>query len=237
MALSSVSKIAAKLSTYGWYRVTTLCHTLTYDQSTATITINAGPRLYFLLGVIIILSLFESPSFASHLKQIEEIFFLSSSRTTFSSETDKKNFFHLWIDYYLEIQKEQVWLWVNPTTNAVSAYLMGCFDSQAALSFYADRLLSYSLFQDLFTKFPAHLHINSHPLTRGQGLGMKLIDHFKQQCVLHRCVGLHIVTSPQARNVSFYRRCGFEYEVSRKYQKSSLLFMACDLTSGLSIKK
>jgi ribosomal protein S18 acetylase RimI-like enzyme len=47
------------------------------------------------------------------------------------------------------------------------------------------------------------------------GLGGKLVDTLTSAVAREGACGLHLVTGPNARNVSFYRRQGFTDEVER----------------------
>ncbi|MGE3974002.1 MAG: GNAT family N-acetyltransferase [Bdellovibrionales bacterium] len=161
---------------------------------------------------------------ASLEKQLEEIFFLSSVKTQFSSPEEKKNFFHKWTEYYFQSEPQHIYLAIDDQGQLLG-YLMGCVSSYGASEFYEKRNPGYALFQDLFDSYPAHLHINCHPRSRGQGAGKKLVEHFVKELALAKIPGLHIVTASGARNVQFYRNCGFDFEEQRLLNKVPLLFM------------
>jgi GNAT superfamily N-acetyltransferase len=157
------------------------------------------------------------------LKAVREIFFLSSSRQNFASDEEREKFFTTWTEYYFKFCPELILL--DRDAGQVRGYLMGCADSRAAEAFYAERLPSYAVFADLFARFPAHLHINVHPLGRSQGVGARLIAEFSKQLLKRGVRGLHIVTSPDSENREFYKRNGFSFEEKRPWQKHTLLFM------------
>ncbi len=150
-----------------------------------------------------------------------EIFFVSSSRQQFASDEEKENFFARWTSYYFLHEPQLIFLVVDSKDN-VLGYLTGCADSVKAKPILTLANSRYPLFEDQFSRFPAHLHINCSPAARGQGVGSKLISHFVN--VLSR-PGVHLVTSPGMRNVQFYQRNGFTYELTRHWNESPLLFM------------
>jgi GNAT superfamily N-acetyltransferase len=156
-------------------------------------------------------------------KAVREIFFLSSSRQTFAGDEEREKFFATWTEYYFKFCPQMILL--DRDGGKVRGYLMGCADSRAAEEFYRERLKSYALFADLFSRFPAHLHINVHPSGRSQGVGGRLIGRLLEILREQGVKGLHIVTSPESPNAEFYRRNGFDFEEIRAWQKHSLLFM------------
>jgi len=161
---------------------------------------------------------------AKDLAAVREIFFTSSSRQKFASDEEREKFFATWTGYYFKHAPDLIFLHRNDHGEVIG-YLMGAADSEAARSFYADRLKSYAVFADLFARFPAHLHINVHSSGRNQGIGAKLIDRFADELRRRGIKGLHIVTSPDSANVSFYHRNRFTYQQQRQWQGHSLLFM------------
>lgn len=156
-------------------------------------------------------------------EQIRDIFFLSSVRTQFQDVEEKEAFYQRWTRFYFQQYPEQIFVFLQ--SGKVTAYLMGCDDSRSAAAALSREISSFSLFQDLFEKFPAHLHINAHPDVRGQGQGQKLIAHYFEKLISSGKSGLHIVTSPDAQNVHFYRKAGFGFECQREWQGRNYLFM------------
>ncbi|HLT22799.1 MAG TPA: GNAT family N-acetyltransferase [Bacteriovoracaceae bacterium] len=148
-----------------------------------------------------------------------EIFFLTSSMTQFVSEEQRENFQYKYFGFYLEKYPELVL--VTKLQGRVLGYCLGV--SRTDESFYSFQP-HLELFSDLYVSFPAHLHINLHPDAQGLGMGQKLISSW-EKLVCRDVTGLHIMTSPTARNVSFYRRLGFVQEFVRKYKDSDILFM------------
>lgn len=155
------------------------------------------------------------------LQQIRNIFFLSTSIKEFSSPERKEAFFKRWCGDF--IQNEPDYFYLMLEEKKLLGYLSGCLDSLKAKSFI--EVPGYTVFEDLFTEFPAHLHINFHPDCRGRGLGSTLVNAFIDDLQVLRIPGVHLVTSPQALNISFYRRLGFTNEIPRQFNSMSLLFM------------
>lgn len=157
------------------------------------------------------------------IEALREIFFISSSRQIFSSSDEKEEFFARWTGYYFQYCSDHIYLAIEG--ERLLGYLMGCPDSQKALSFFRDKILSYALFADQFKIFPAHLHINCRPETRGHGVGTRLIETFCEELADQRTSGVHIVTSPDSRNRGFYSKNKFTFELQRSWKDQELLFM------------
>ncbi len=154
---------------------------------------------------------------------IAEIFFLSAAKQSFQSQQEKSDFLARWTGYYRDDEPEST-LIAQAQDGTLAGYLTGCRNSAAAARLFRD-IAYYSVFQDLFAGYPAHFHINCHPSQRGQGLGTGLAAAFIDLCAKEGREGIHVVTAPEARNVSFYRRLGFDREELRPWQERDLLFM------------
>lgn len=158
--------------------------------------------------------------------QLEQIFFLSSSVTNFESEQRKADFFERWLGHYLK--HYQATTWCACEGSQILGYLTVCPDT---LSFMKERPLeSLGLFKRHYESYPAHLHMNTHPSSRGLGIGSQLLTaactHLKEQGVK----GLHLMTSEGERNVQFYQRQGMMVLDQSEFKKSVLLLMGIDLT-------
>jgi GNAT superfamily N-acetyltransferase len=164
---------------------------------------------------------------ARQWRMIEEVFFLSTARRRFASAAEKQRFFDRWTGYYRDSEPHRFLLAMAPD-GRVAGYLTGCADSRAARRLYDD-IPYYDVFEDLFEAYPAHLHVNCHPDFRGRGIGTRLVDSFVQGCAAADLSGVHLVTTPAARNVGFYRRCGFDFSETRAWQDRKLLFLAMAL--------
>jgi len=155
------------------------------------------------------------------LEQIRTIFFLSTSIKEFSSVERKEAFFKKWCGDFIRLFPENFYLMIEE--KKLLGYLSGCLNSSEAKSVL--EVPGYTVFEDLFEDFPAHLHINFHPDCRGRGLGSHLVEKFAEDVKHLKIRGVHLVTSPDAKNVSFYQRLGFTHEVVRTFNSSPLLFM------------
>lgn len=164
------------------------------------------------------------------IEEIQEIFFLSTSVKSFTSDDHKKLFFEKWCGDYIVHFPETFYLFFDED-DSLLGYLSGCNDTLSSFSFM--RVPAQTLFSEQLESFPAHLHINFHPKARGMGLGSHLIEFYARELVMCNIPGLHLVTSPDARNVSFYDRLGFDHHVVKEINGSKLLFMGKKLTTSL----
>ena len=163
----------------------------------------------------------------SMLDSIQEIFFLSTSIKTFESAEKKAAFFKRWCGDYITFYPDFFYVMRDCDSKKVLGYLSGCLNSQDSLQVLS--VPGHALFSDLFIKYPAHLHINFHPDCRGLGLGGQIVEYFVFELARRTICGLHLITSPDAKNISFYKRLQFSYEESRLFGKSSQLFMGRNL--------
>ncbi len=163
------------------------------------------------------------PDFEKHqmLEQIQNIFFLSTSIKEFSSPERKEAFFKKWCGDFIRLYPDHFYLMIEE--KKLLGYLSGCLNSLQAKTVL--EVPGYTVFEDLFDDFPAHLHINFHPDCRGRGLGSHLVEKFVEDLQSLKIHGVHLITSPEAKNISFYRRLGFTHEVVRSFNSSPLLFM------------
>lgn len=166
--------------------------------------------------------LIEMDDFEQTLDQIKTIFYTSSSLKEFSSEDRKKAFFKRWCGDYITFFPDQ--FFVMKENQKVLGYLSGCRNSKNAESII--EVPGFMVFSDLFDKYPAHFHINFHPECRGQGYGSVLINHYCEVLNDNLIKGLHLVTSIDAPNISFYEKLNFDFQVERPFNNIRLLFMA-----------
>lgn len=159
------------------------------------------------------------------LMQVEDIFFLSSSKKTFESVEKRQTFYKKWCGDYQTMYPEEFFIAMEE--GKVLGYLSGCSDSNRAMNELS--VPGFAIFHDLFMPFPAHLHINFHPDARGKGLGSILMNHYMKFLKLNNVMGIHLVTSPGAQNVSFYQRLGFNKTETREFNGVPLYFMGCVL--------
>jgi hypothetical protein len=90
-------------------------------------------------------------------------------------------------------------------------------------------LFYFDLFKDEYLKYPAHLHINLSESSRGLGLGSILIKEFETKVSATSC-GVHLITSPTARNRGFYLKNEYLHEIVKTYNKSEILLMGKELS-------
>ncbi|WP_448206618.1 N-acetyltransferase family protein [Azospirillum sp. sgz302134] len=161
----------------------------------------------------------EMPDPAAALAALEEIFFLSTTRTRFASPEERAAFRQTWTGWYLEQAPADVWFAVEED-GTILGYLTGCKDSAGAVEL-ARSIPKYEVFADRFRDFPAHLHVNVRPGYRDRGIGRMLVDHYAEDCRADGLPGVHLVTAVFARNVAFYQRAGFTDAI----QRGPLLFL------------
>lgn len=160
---------------------------------------------------------------SSLIGEFQDIFFKSSSRQNFNSAEEKEQFFKTWTSFYTEQFPQYTYFAFE--NNRLVGYLTGHLDSiNCKQLFFSNKF--YSLFEDQFSTYPAHLHINCHPDFRGRGVGCELIKAFELDLQRHKVSGVHIITAPKAANVFFYSRSGFDFQLLRGADSGcQLLFM------------
>lgn len=165
---------------------------------------------------------------------IERIFFASAGRTAFVDEADRSAFRERWLDRYLVHDRAHAFV-ANDDCDAVIGYLVGCLDDPARTERFGD-ISYYAGFGDLTQRYPAHLHINIDPVWRSRGIGARLIEAFARHASECQVAGVHLVTGAAARNIGFYRRCGFEPLRETQWNGSAVLFMGCELPGARPVK-
>lgn len=166
---------------------------------------------------------FDPEAQAQALKSIREIFFESSERKSFNSDSDRESFWNKWVQYYFDEFPEEIFLATHSLE--IVGYLTGCRFSNEAQLQISENIPYFSLFSNYFDHYPAHLHVNVKAQFRGHGIGEFLISSYCQYLSENSVVGVHLLTSPGARNVNFYRRCGFDFEAELPWKSTKLLFM------------
>lgn len=167
--------------------------------------------------------------------EVSEIFWETSSRNDFGSESAKKDFKNKYLGYYFERYPELFFVALSEKTNPNNApsllgYICGSPDTvEDELLFKASPYLEK--FKDKMIEFPAHLHINTRSTSRGLGLGTKLLAAFEKQLISTNSPGVHLITESKARNVSFYKKNGYVPIKEEKLSHSHLLLMAKSLRS------
>lgn len=153
---------------------------------------------------------------------IDDIFFKTSGKN-FSCETERKDFIGRWLEPYRNYYPQFFLVAVNWELKQVVGYLSGLLDSD---DFYRRFPVAAGLcFAQEFKLYPAHFHINCRPEYQGQGVGAKLIASFVELLDKHAIGGVHVVTVKEARNVHFYQKNKFTYQVEAKCSDKVLLFL------------
>ncbi len=160
---------------------------------------------------------YQSSDFAA----VEEIFWLTSSRSSFLDSADRLRFRQQYLDVYLNQMA-----WVACEDNVVVGYIVATNDT---LGMHAQWPAHLELFRDQYQSYPAHLHINCHPRVQGRGWGKVLLRALEQALVQQAVKGLHLITSASARNVSFYLREGYQRREQRTWGNAELLLLAKSL--------
>jgi GrpB-like predicted nucleotidyltransferase (UPF0157 family)/GNAT superfamily N-acetyltransferase len=150
----------------------------------------------------------DQPDRAAIVTQIDTIFFEASGTKTFSSDEARAAFRQRWLGLYLDSWPEHVHL-ARDADGTVAGYLIGSLVNPA-LDARFDGIGYFKAFAKACAAYPAHLHINLAPVSRGKGIGGALIAAFADAARRAGAPGLHIVTGAAARNVGFYRQQGFE---------------------------
>lgn len=160
---------------------------------------------------------------ADVLKQLEAIFFSSSSRQLFNSETERSQFRFKYLDWY-RIHYPDLMYVVSNAQGEILGYICGVPDTSEASDLF-EMHPWFELLTTHFKIFPAHLHINLSDAARGLGIGSRLIGIFEKCLKSRKISGVHLVTSPDARNVGFYRKNGYTFEKVFHWKKAHMLFM------------
>lgn len=164
---------------------------------------------------------------AALIAAIDAIFFEASSVRAFASEQARAAFRQRWLGLYLETWPEHVFL-ARDDDGMVAGYLLGCLIDPAQDHRFED-IGYFETFAAACAAYPAHLHINLAPAYRRRGIGADLIAAFAEQVRDAGVPGLHIVTSGDARNVGFYRQCGFSIIDETPWKGGAVVFMGCRL--------
>ena len=160
------------------------------------------------------------PYAPSMREELREIFFESSTKKDFPDEASRENFFHKYLGFYLEQYPDLTWV---AQGDRILGYVAAApHSSSPELNKLQPHL---EVFTEHIHKFPAHLHINCHAESRGQGIGGKLISKIEEELKARNINGLHIMTGPDSLNKNFYRKLGFTYELMGNFQGSAILFM------------
>ena len=161
--------------------------------------------------------------------QVLEIFYETSGIKTFKDLKHKSDFCYKYLSFYYLHYPEYFFIMLDGED--VLGYICGVLNSNECEELFT-KVSHYKIFADLYESYPAHLHINCHRLSRGHGVGGKLLNHFVAKIKSDNdCSGVHIITGPEARNVSFYSKHHFSNISVRSFNNSDLLMMGRQFNS------
>lgn len=156
------------------------------------------------------------PYHLSDYSRVVEIFWETSARHEFNSADEREKFQKQYLDDYL-LQIALVY-----EAHKVAGYVVATLDTLGMHAHWPPHL---SLFEDLYLRYPAHLHINLTRELRGQGVGSQLLAALEEVLRGHKTRGVHLITSGAARNVSFYLQNDYSHKVERLWNGHPLLFL------------
>jgi GNAT superfamily N-acetyltransferase len=163
----------------------------------------------------------------THYDSLAEIFFLTSGRKAFQSESEKLDFLQTWTAIYLQYYPSYTFLSLS-ASGLLEGYLTGCPDT-ASYQLRQQKIPYLNIFADSYTRYPAHLHINCHPDHQGKGVGRRLIESYVALLAQEKVPGVHILTSVDAANINFYRALAFSHTIVKTWKNSELLLMGRDI--------
>ena len=158
------------------------------------------------------------------IEELREIYFESSSRKDFATADEKEAFFEKYLGHYLDHYPEYVWV---ARDGRILGYMIGCPETNDPELYLIQPHLQ--IFEAYFKDYPAHLHVNFHPMARGMGLGSKLFSELEKQFQGMKIRGVHIMTGPDSRNKVFYQRLGLNFEVTQDFRGTPILMMGKSL--------
>lgn len=159
------------------------------------------------------------------LPEMKQIFFESSTKKDFNNEDEKEAFYQKYLGYYVKHFPDLAFVALK---DKVLGYVVAAPVSDSSDLFKIQPHLP--LFQEEFAIYPAHLHINCHRESRGQGIGSKLILEIEKKLKELRITGVHIMTGPLSENRSFYKKLGFDHTIEQNFHGSPILLMGKSLS-------
>lgn len=162
-------------------------------------------------------------------QQVEGIFLESSAVQSFESATEKKKFTYKYLEYY-KIRYPELFI-VASLQNKVIGYICASSDTISD-----DELFKSQPHLESFIKyyhdFPAHLHINCHREARGLGIGSLLVKALESVLSKKSIKGLHLITTEESRNVSFYQKHNYNRVFKAAYNGANLILMGKPLSTS-----
>jgi GNAT superfamily N-acetyltransferase len=167
---------------------------------------------------------FQSDTSETRRAEIEAIFFAASPTRTFATDAERAVFRDKWLGRYLESFPHLTFVSVD-AEDCVTGYVVGAAHNPTDDLRFAD-IGYFRAFGDLSEAYPAHLHINLAPRARNRQLGGRLIEAFANAARAEGAGGLHVVTSENARNRTFYGRQGFALKATILWLGNPIVFLA-----------
>ena len=130
----------------------------------------------------------EIADFASHLSDIDNIFFESSEKRDFCSHEERLSFREKWLGRYILKHRASFFVALADDGRAVG-YLAGCLENPTRLNHFND-IAYFSYIDDICRNYPAHLHINIAEQYRNRGLGAALVERFADWAKLQSVDGI-----------------------------------------------
>lgn len=174
-----------------------------------------------------LLSLGPSAEKGAIRKGIDEVFFESSPKKNFASAAEREAFKYKYLDWYAQTYP-QLFLIALADNSDVMGYICGVPDTRLHPNLAALHPW-FEIFEDCYSRFPAHLHINCAEAARGRGMGSTLLTVFENHLQTDGVKGVHLVTAPDARNVGFYDKNGYKFTKTAQWKGTSLLLMGKSL--------
>ena len=162
--------------------------------------------------------------------QVNAIFFEASGRK-FTPGPEREAYRERWLGRYLQCGTDVVLL-AKDAGQTVAGYLVGALEDPSEQRRFDDVPYFRHEFRDLCRRYPAHLHINIAPAFRSSGLGAQLIEAFAAHAREAGAPGMHVVTGKEARNVTFYARCGFSELGTAVWNDGSIVFLGKSLAAS-----
>lgn len=156
---------------------------------------------------ITIARLTDVPDWPRRTDELDPIFFEASATRSFADENTRAAFRERWLGRYLLRYAELAHVALGES-GALVGYIVGAHGDPAQDPLFADIGYLGGL-AALTARYPAHLHINLGPEARNLGIGTRLIEAFMADARAAGAPGVHLVTSRDSRNRSFYARNGF----------------------------
>lgn len=169
------------------------------------------------MSEIVISSIEEFPD---RLEEVMEIFFESSTKKDFASVEERTRFVVKYLGVYIQSYPQLCLIALKD--DKVLGYCCGMPQTPPQLYELQPHL---EVFEDQFDLYGSHLHINCHHEARGMGVGGRLVLAFEEMMKQESSSGIHVITSPTARNVSFYEKLGYHHRVQRQYNDAELLLL------------